>query len=103
MLCAVLHRSICRLIKTIGFERGIDTLVWQLIASVATPGYTIHTVVAIANWALARAEESSQVRTGILGSQSTACAPAHLKAGSWRVTAALLTVLLLCGAAACFV
>lgn len=53
---------LCRLIKTIGFERGIDTLVWQLIASVATPGYTIHTVVAAANWALARAEESSQVR-----------------------------------------
>lgn len=51
-----------RLIKTIGFERGIDTLLWQLIASVATPGYTIHTVVAAANWALARAEESSQVR-----------------------------------------
>jgi len=51
-----------RLIKTIGFERGIDTLVWQLIASVATPGYTIHTVVAAANWALAKAEESRQVR-----------------------------------------
>lgn len=57
------HRPLLRrLIKTIGFERGIDTLVWQLIASVATPGYTIHTVVAAANWALARAEESSQVR-----------------------------------------
>ncbi|KAI7836804.1 hypothetical protein COHA_009349 [Chlorella ohadii] len=54
-----------RLIKTIGFERGIDTLVWQLIASVATPGYTIHTVVAAANWALAKAEESSQVLAGL--------------------------------------
>ena len=51
-----------RLIKTIGFERGVDTLVWQLIASVATPGYTIHCVVAAANWALQRAEESAQVR-----------------------------------------
>ena len=35
------------LVKVIGAERGIDTLIWQLIASVAAPGYTIHTVVAI--------------------------------------------------------
>ncbi|KAL4428456.1 hypothetical protein ABPG75_002545 [Micractinium tetrahymenae] len=50
-----------KLINTIGFERGLDTLIWQLIASVATPGYTIHTVVAIATWALNKAEESAQV------------------------------------------
>ncbi|KAL4439212.1 hypothetical protein ABPG77_004114 [Micractinium sp. CCAP 211/92] len=50
-----------KLIGTIGFERGLDTLVWQLIASVATPGYTIHTVVAVATWALNKAEESAQV------------------------------------------
>lgn len=50
-----------KLISTIGFERGLDTLVWQLIASVATPGYTIHTVVALATWALNKAEESAQV------------------------------------------
>lgn len=50
-----------KLISTIGFERGLDTLVWQLIASVATPGYTIHTVVALATWVLGKAEESAQV------------------------------------------
>eukprot|EP00890_Picochlorum_soloecismus_P001234 jgi/Picsp_1/2110/NSC_05575-R1_mitochondrial protein 18 kda len=33
-----------QLIATIGVERGIDTLIWQLLASVAIPGYTIHTV-----------------------------------------------------------
>lgn len=54
-----------RLIKTIGFERGIDTLVWQLIASVAAPGYTIHTVVAAATWALAQAEQSQQACRGL--------------------------------------
>jgi fission process protein 1 len=35
------------LIATIGVERGVDTLVWQLLASVAIPGYTIHTVVGV--------------------------------------------------------
>ena len=54
----------CRLITVIGLERGLDTLVWQLIASVAAPGYTIHTVVAAANWALLKAEESQQASTG---------------------------------------
>lgn len=60
---AALPRSASRrrLISTIGFERGLDTLVWQLIASVATPGYTIHTVVALATWVLGKAEESAQV------------------------------------------
>ena len=54
----------CRLINTIGLERGLDTLAWQLIASVAAPGYTIHTVVAAANWVLLKAEESQQARPG---------------------------------------
>ena len=54
-----------RLIKTIGLERGLDTLVWQLIASVATPGYTIHCVVAAATWALAAAEASPGVLGGL--------------------------------------
>lgn len=35
---------------------------WQLIASVAAPGYTIHTVVAAANWLLQLVEESKQAR-----------------------------------------
>ena len=30
----------------------MDTVVWQLLASVACPGYTIHTVVALAHAAL---------------------------------------------------
>ena len=47
-----------RLVATIGLERGLDTLVWQLIASVAAPGYTIHTLVALAAEALRRAEEA---------------------------------------------
>ncbi|EFN55229.1 hypothetical protein CHLNCDRAFT_23675 [Chlorella variabilis] len=38
-------------------DRGLDTLVWQLIASVAAPGYTIHTVVAAANWLLQLVED----------------------------------------------
>jgi fission process protein 1 len=45
-LPADLGVDIQRLANVIGAERGIDTLVWQLIASVAAPGYTIHTVVA---------------------------------------------------------
>lgn len=36
-----------KLISTIGLERGIDTLVWQLLASVIIPGYTIHTIVGV--------------------------------------------------------
>lgn len=36
-----------KLVDTIGLERGVDTLIWQLLASVAIPGYTIHTVVAV--------------------------------------------------------
>ena len=43
-----------RLISTIALERGFDTIVWQLLASVALPGYTIHTVVALSSWALER-------------------------------------------------
>lgn len=35
-----------RLATIIGAERGLDTLVWQLIASVAAPGFTIHQVLA---------------------------------------------------------
>lgn len=38
-----------KLVSTIGLERGIDTLVWQLLASVIIPGYTIHTVVGVSS------------------------------------------------------
>ena len=47
-----------RLAGVLGAERGLDTLAWQLIASVAAPGYTIHTVVALARAALDAAEVS---------------------------------------------
>jgi fission process protein 1 len=55
----------CRLVNTIGFERGLDTLVWQLIASVAAPGYTIHTVVAAITSLIRTAEQSPQVREAL--------------------------------------
>ena len=38
-----------KLVSTIGLERGVDTLVWQLLASVIIPGYTIHTVVGVSS------------------------------------------------------
>ncbi|KAI3428478.1 hypothetical protein D9Q98_007303 [Chlorella vulgaris] len=65
-----------RLVATIGLERGLDTLVWQLIASVAAPGYTIHSVVAAANWALQRVEQSQQVALSMNGAaQALGVAP----------------------------
>jgi hypothetical protein len=64
------------LVATIGLERGLDTLVWQLIASVAAPGYTIHSVVAAANWALQRVEQSQQVALSMNGAaQALGVAP----------------------------
>jgi fission process protein 1 len=50
-----------KLIATIGAERGLDTLVWQLIASVAAPGYTIHTVVALVTSIISKIEEQPAV------------------------------------------
>ena len=38
-----------RLVNLLAAERAMDTVVWQMLASVAIPGYTIHTVVAIAH------------------------------------------------------
>lgn len=40
---------LCRLEKLLAAERALDTVVWQLLASVICPGYTIHTVVALAH------------------------------------------------------
>jgi len=48
-----------KLVGIIGLERGLDTLVWQLIASVAAPGYTIHTVVAVVTSLIQTAEAKS--------------------------------------------
>jgi mitochondrial fission process protein 1 len=53
--------DVSKLVATIGAERGLDTLVWQLIASVAAPGYTIHTVVALVTSLLATIEEQPAV------------------------------------------
>ena len=38
-----------RLEKLLAAERALDTVVWQLLASVICPGYTIHSVVALAH------------------------------------------------------
>ena len=48
-----------KLVSTIGFERGIDTLVWQLLASVIIPGYTIHNVVGVSHDILENALEKN--------------------------------------------
>lgn len=48
-----------KLVSILGLERGLDTLVWQLIASVAAPGYTIHTVVAVVTSLIKTAEAKS--------------------------------------------
>ncbi|KAL6770791.1 hypothetical protein ACKKBF_B32685 [Auxenochlorella protothecoides x Auxenochlorella symbiontica] len=47
------------LVHLIALDRGLDTLVWQLIASVAAPGYTIHTLVAVVTQLLVAAEATS--------------------------------------------
>ena len=49
---------VCRLEKLLAAERALDTVVWQLLASVICPGYTIHTVVALAHAALLPLEVS---------------------------------------------
>lgn len=36
-----------RLARILAAERTLDTVLWQLVASVAAPGYTIHTIVAL--------------------------------------------------------
>ena len=50
---------LCRLEKLLAAERALDTVVWQLLASVICPGYTIHTVVALAHAALLPLEVST--------------------------------------------
>ena len=47
-----------RLEKLLAAERALDTVVWQLLASVICPGYTIHTVVALAHAGLLPLEVS---------------------------------------------
>ncbi len=50
--------SACRLERLLALERSMDTVVWQLLASVICPGYTIHTVVALAHAGLIPLEVS---------------------------------------------
>lgn len=52
-------------VALIGLERGIDTLIWQLIASVAAPGYTIHTVVSLVSGLLSTTIMHSQAAGNI--------------------------------------
>ncbi|KAL3145666.1 hypothetical protein ABBQ32_003201 [Trebouxia sp. C0010 RCD-2024] len=51
-----------RLIRLLSFERAMDTVVWQLLASVICPGYTIHTVVALAHAGLIPLEHQQAVQ-----------------------------------------
>lgn len=59
-------------------ERTLDTVVWQLLASVICPGYTIHTVVALVHAGLLPVEVRSanasklwlRLRAGCLGARN---------------------------------
>lgn len=53
-----------RLEKLLAVERLLDTVVWQLLASVICPGYTIHTVVALVHAGLIPLEVSARSNTG---------------------------------------
>lgn len=53
MLASHFFHYLLRLVNLLAAERAMDTVVWQLAASVAIPGYTIHTIVAIAHSLLA--------------------------------------------------
>ncbi|KAK9796970.1 hypothetical protein WJX73_002036 [Symbiochloris irregularis] len=55
-----------RLTRLLSFERALDTVVWQLLASVICPGYTIHTVVAIVHYALGLLEGNDAVKQSLL-------------------------------------
>lgn len=52
----------------------MDTVVWQLIASVAAPGFTIHTIVGLANTLLETAEVHSEMPFSMLPFMT--CTPA---------------------------
>ena len=61
---------ICRLEKLLAAERALDTVVWQLLASVICPGYTIHTVVALAHAGLLPLEVGILQSNGQLAGQA---------------------------------
>lgn len=65
--------SLARLLSA---ERALDTVVWQLIASVAAPGYTIHTIVALTFAALTSLEAMEGVQGTVQGLADSAGVPA---------------------------
>ena len=65
-LSVELKYVLSRLEKLLAAERAFDTVVWQLLASVICPGYTIHTVVALAHAALLPLEVSSVLSLSLL-------------------------------------
>ncbi|BDA50051.1 probable mitochondrial fission process protein 1 [Coccomyxa sp. Obi] len=54
-----------RLEKLLAVERSMDTVVWQLLASVICPGYTIHTVVALVHAGLLPIEQLEAVKEAV--------------------------------------
>ena len=65
-LSVELKYVLSRLEKLLAAERAFDTVVWQLLASVICPGYTIHTVVALAHAALLPLEVSKALSVSLL-------------------------------------
>lgn len=63
----------CRLARALAFERGLDTLIWQLFASVALPGFIIHTVVHVAHL-LTMGLSTTAAFAAVLGSMGDASA-----------------------------
>ena len=57
-------------INTCAAIEGVDALIWQLAASVALPGYTIHQLVAIV---VALLDASGVDQTGVISALPTAC------------------------------
>lgn len=70
-------------------ERAIDTVVWQMLASVAIPGYTIHTVVAIAHAGLAQLEATPQLQVQMKENKPKKTAPCFAHASLAQLEATL--------------
>ena len=64
-----------RLALLLAAERTVDTVVWQLLASVFVPGYTIHTVVAAVHAGLGPLEALPAVQEAAAGLASAFGAP----------------------------
>lgn len=65
------------LINLIAAERAVDTLAWQLLASVAVPGFTIHNVVAAATWLLGLLEDTEPARRLVEAAANATTIPAE--------------------------